>query len=74
VLQDCFYTFEYRRNYAKLRRFGLFLNDSETIYKGIIRDELKHYQLCKPEDLPEDPRVDDKPLDYSKIDIPNEPC
>ena len=36
VLQDCFYTFQYRRHWAKLRRLGFYLHESEQIYKSIL--------------------------------------
>ena len=54
VLQDCYYTFQYRRHWAKLRRLGFFLHEAEQIYKSILQDEARYYGLYPEEDISKD--------------------
>ena len=41
-----YYTFQYRRFYAKLRRIGYFVGESERLYRQLLHEELKFYDLA----------------------------
>ena len=43
VLPDHYYSFQYRKAHAKLRRLNYFVDESEKIYLSILHDELRYY-------------------------------
>ena len=45
VLPDHYYSFAHRRIYAKLRRMNYFVGEAEKLYRQLLHDELKHYDL-----------------------------
>ena len=45
VLPDHYYSFQHRRVYAKLRRMGYFAGEAERLYRQLLHDELRHYDL-----------------------------
>ena len=68
--------FQYRRFYAKLRSLAHFAPQSESLYRKLLMDELKHYQLYDPaklvEELPEESElnvtIDEKQVEETKSD------
>ena len=58
TLPNHYLFFQYRRIYAKLRSLAHFAPQSESLYRKLLMDELKHYQLYDPaklvEELPEE--------------------
>jgi hypothetical protein len=43
VLPDHYYSFQYRKAQAKLRRLAYFVDESEKTYLSILHDELRYY-------------------------------
>ena len=43
-LPDNYYIFTYRRMWAKLRRLGYFVPNSDSLYQKLIFDELSFYK------------------------------
>jgi len=42
--ENNYYTFAYRRMWAKLRRLAYFVPDCEKLYKRLLFDELSYYE------------------------------
>lgn len=61
-LIDCHYSFQYRRVWAKIRRVCYFISESEKLYRSLIYDELKHYNIYEFE-VPDQARVEETGLD-----------
>ena len=45
VLPDHYHSFQHRRVYMKLRRMGYYVGEAERLYRQLLHDELKHYDL-----------------------------
>ena len=45
VLPDHYYSFQHRLVYAKLRRMGYFVVESERLHRQLLHDELRYYEL-----------------------------
>ena len=75
-LPNHYHFFQFRRFYAKLRSLAHFAPQSEGLYRKLLMDELKHYQLYDStklvEDLPEESQLnvsrEERKLDETKGD------
>jgi len=45
ILPDHYHSFEFRVVYAKLRRLGYFVVEAERLYRQLLHDELRYYNL-----------------------------
>ena len=54
ALPDHYYSFAHRRVYAKLRRMGYFVGESDRLYRQLLHDELRFYKLYDFTDFEEE--------------------
>ena len=67
VLPDHYYSFQHRRVYAKLRRMGYYVGEAERLYRQLLHDELRFYDLYNFGKFEEDnPVVSEVPEDAEK--------
>ena len=45
VLPDHYYSFQHRRLYAKLRKMNYFVGEAERLYRQLLHDQLRYYDL-----------------------------
>lgn len=45
ILCDHYYSFRHRRVYAKLRQTNYFVGEAERLYRQLLHDELRFYDL-----------------------------
>jgi hypothetical protein len=79
VLQDNFYSFEYRRGLAQYHIYFHDFKNAESQLRGLLKDELAFYEMEKPEDdqimeTQQDGEVKEPkfgPIDLERIDKSN---
>ncbi len=45
ILPDHYYSFTHRRLFAKLRKMNYFVGESERLYRQLLHDQLRYYDL-----------------------------